>query len=83
VGITGVWAPIALYGASLLDLALGVATLALRQARRLWQFQITVILIYSAVITWYLPEFWVHPFGPIAKNIPILALLVLLWVTED
>jgi uncharacterized protein YbjT (DUF2867 family) len=83
VGITGVWAPIALYGASLLDLALGVATLTLRQARRLWQLQITVILIYSTVIIWYLPEFWIHPFGPIAKNIPILALLVLLWVTED
>ena len=82
-GITGVLAPIALYSASLLDLALGGATLVLRQARRLWQFQIGVILIYSAVITWDLPEFWIHPFGPIAKNIPILALLILLWVTED
>lgn len=82
-GITGVLAPIALYGASLLDILLGLATLALRQARWLWQMQIGVILVYSTVITWHLPEFWLHPFGPLAKNIPILALLIALIATED
>lgn len=82
-GITGVLAPIALYGASLLDIILGVATLTLSRARWLWRVQIGVILIYSTIITWYLPEFWAHPFGPLAKNVPILALLVALLVTEE
>jgi hypothetical protein len=25
------------------------------------------------VITIWLPQFWLHPFGPITKNIPLLA----------
>ncbi len=82
-GITGTWAPIVLYGASLLDILLGLATLFGRYTRWLWQIQMSVILVYSTIITWYLPEFWAHPFGPLAKNIPILALLLTLLVTED
>lgn len=82
-GITGALAPIALYGASLLDIMLGFATLLVRQGRWLWWIQISVILLYSAIITWHLPEFWAHPFGPLAKNIPILALLFTLLITED
>jgi uncharacterized protein YbjT (DUF2867 family) len=82
-GITGILAPITLYGASLLDIALGLATLTLRRARWLWLLQIGVIVIYSTIITWQLPEFWAHPFGPIAKNVPILALLITLLVTTD
>jgi uncharacterized protein YbjT (DUF2867 family) len=82
-GITGILAPITLYGASLLDIALGLATLTLRRARWLWLLQIGVIVIYSTIITWQLPGFWAHPFGPIAKNVPILALLITLLVTED
>jgi uncharacterized protein YbjT (DUF2867 family) len=82
-GITGILAPITLYGASLLDIALGLATLTLRRAHWLWLLQIGVIVIYSTIITWQLPEFWLHPFGPIAKNVPILALLIILLVTEN
>ncbi|HVF63461.1 MAG TPA: DoxX-like family protein, partial [Casimicrobiaceae bacterium] len=29
------------------------------------------------------PEFWAHPYGPVLKNLPILALLVLLAVLEE
>ena len=82
-GITGILAPLTLYGASLLDIALGVATLTLRRARWLWLLQIGVIVIYSTIITWQLPAFWAHPFGPIAKNVPILVLLITLLVTDD
>lgn len=79
--IAGVWAPIALYGAALLDLVFGVATLA-ASGRRLWELQIGVILAYSAIITWALPDFWLHPFGPIVKNVPILAALAALLALE-
>jgi hypothetical protein len=33
---------------------------------------------YTVIITIYLPEYWLHPFGPVLKNIPILALLLVL-----
>lgn len=74
----------ALVGAALLDLLLGVLTLALPQRRRpaLWLVQIALVLGYSAVIVWRLPEFWLHPFGPVAKNAVIVAVLVLLYVFE-
>ncbi|MFL6622990.1 MAG: SDR family oxidoreductase [Sulfurifustaceae bacterium] len=82
-GITGVWAPLALYGAALLDLAFGIATLAVRRGRRLWELQIGVILVYSAIVAWALPEFWLHPFGPLIKNVPMLAALATLLTLEE
>jgi uncharacterized protein YbjT (DUF2867 family) len=75
--IEGPTAAVMLYGAALLDIALGVAVLILRR-RWVWRAQLAIILGYTFLITIFLPEFWLHPFGPILKNIPLLALLVLL-----
>jgi DoxX-like family len=40
--------------------------------------QAGVILCYTAIITIWLPQYWLHPFGPVLKNLPILLLLWLL-----
>ena len=77
VGLGGEIAVVALYGSALLDLMMGVLTLA-RPSIWLWRTQAALILIYSAIITVCLPQFWLHPFGPILKNLPILLLLWLL-----
>ena len=72
----------ALYGAALLDLAFGLLTLMpLRAGRRrlLWLAQAALIAGYTAIITVRLPEFWLHPYGPLSKNLPMLAILCLLW----
>jgi uncharacterized protein YbjT (DUF2867 family) len=83
LGITGRFADVALYGAATLDLAIGIAILALRRGRvLLWWLQIVVMVGYMALITWGLPEFWRHPFGPILKNLPMLAAAVLLLALE-
>jgi uncharacterized protein YbjT (DUF2867 family) len=82
VGVTGSLAPTMLYGAALLDIALGVATLALARRRALWLAQIALIVGYTALISWRLPEFWLHPYGPILKNLPMLAALWLLYELE-
>ena len=81
-GITGTFAPLALGGAAALDLALGIATLV-APSRRLWLGQIALIAGYTLVISWFLPEFWAHPYGPVLKNVPILAMLWLLAVLEE
>jgi uncharacterized protein YbjT (DUF2867 family) len=81
-GLTGLPATIALYGAALLDFALGIATLAWRERRLLWLIQIALILSYSAIILFRLPEFWLHPYGPLLKNVPMLAAIYLLYVLE-
>jgi hypothetical protein len=36
-----------------------------------------VILGYTLIISLKLPEYWIHPYGPILKNIPMLCSL---WV---
>jgi uncharacterized protein YbjT (DUF2867 family) len=71
----------ALYGATLFDFALGVATL-LRPGRRLWLLQAALVSTYTLIIAVALPEFLFHPFGPILKNLPILAILLLLICEE-
>lgn len=78
VGLTGAPAEIALHGAAVLDLVLGIAVYALKQRRWVWRAQFALIAAYSAVIAVFLPEFWLHPFGPLLKNIPLLAAIVLL-----
>ena len=78
VGVSGALAPVALYGAAALDLLFGAGVFVLRRRRWLWRAQIALIVLYSAIIAWMLPEFWLHPFGPLLKNIPLLAAIVLL-----
>jgi uncharacterized protein YbjT (DUF2867 family) len=81
-GLTGTPALFALYGAAGLDLAFGWATL-FQPGRRLWLAQIALIAGYSLVIALCLPEYLIHPFGPLSKNLPILALLVVLLSEES
>lgn len=71
-------APVLLGGAIVLNLLLGILTLAPRRPRWLWTAQIGLVLAYTAIISWKLPALWLEPFGPVAKNIPILAMLLLL-----
>lgn len=82
VGITGLLAPLMLYGAAALDLLFGIGTLLLRRRRRLWFAQLALILAYTALISWRLPEFWLHPYGPLSKNLPMLAAIWLLLELE-
>ena len=82
VGISGKLAPLVLGSAVGLNLVLGVATLVARR-RWLWVIQIAVVLFYTFLISWRLPEYWSHPYGPVLKNIPILVLLYMLLRFEE
>lgn len=83
VGLIGARASVALYGAAVLDLAIGIAILVMRRRRWLWVAQMVLIVGYSAIIAWALPQFWLHPFGPLIKNVPILVGLLMLLSLED
>lgn len=84
VGLHGAFAGAALYGAAVLDLALGVLTLAApaHWRRIVWLAQLALIGGYTVLITAFLPEYWLHPYGPISKNLPLLAAIALLWALE-
>ncbi|MDD5056794.1 MAG: DoxX-like family protein [Sideroxydans sp.] len=77
VGLHGVAAQFALYASAALDIALGLLTLY-RSMQWLWRAQAALVIFYSIVIAIFLPQFWLHPFGPLLKNLPILLLLWLL-----
>ncbi len=77
-GVAAGWSEGILLGASLLDGAIGVALL-LWPRRWLWPAQIALVAGYTVLMSVFLPAFWLHPFGPLSKNLPILAALLLLW----
>lgn len=81
LGLHGALALVVLYSAALLDLLMAAFTV-LRPSRGLWLSQIVLIVGYSALIACALPEFYLHPFGPILKNLPILAVLFTLYAQQ-
>ena len=84
VGLHGAPAQLALYGAAGLDLLLGAATVLVPAGRRgpVWAAQLLLVAGYTVLITLFLPEYWLHPYGPISKNLPVLAAIALLWAME-
>lgn len=66
----------------LLDLAMGLASL-LHARAWLWQAQWLLVAAYSLIIGVCLPQFLLHPFGPISKNIAVLACLSFLILHEN
>jgi hypothetical protein len=60
--------------ACLADLAMGIACIVYARPW-LWWAQCALVAGYSLVIGVQLPEFLLHPFGPLTKNIPVLLCL--------
>jgi uncharacterized protein YbjT (DUF2867 family) len=67
-----------LLAASLTDAAIG-ALLLLRPRRWLWAAQLALVGGYTLALSAFLPGFWLHPFGPLSKNLPLLALMFVMW----
>ncbi len=83
LGITGVFATGILYSAAVLDILLGLALLHSRWRVSALYLQIGVMLFYTLLISLFLPEYWLHPFGPVVKNIPLLIASGFLLSMED
>ena len=66
-------------GTALFELFLGLVTL-LGWRLRLWTaVQMVLVLAFTLIITLFLPEQWLHPFGPVSKNVPLLAATAVLY----
>jgi hypothetical protein len=63
------------------DMAMGIASLAFA-TRRLWQAQLVLVAFYTVAVSLGLPEFLLHPFGPVTKNMAVLACLAYLAIME-
>jgi uncharacterized protein YbjT (DUF2867 family) len=82
-GIPAPLQPLMLYGAAAFDLLLGLGIVFLARRRWLWLAQLALIGFYTVVIAWRLPEFLLHPYGPLTKNLPMLAAIWLLYELEE
>jgi uncharacterized protein YbjT (DUF2867 family) len=82
-GLEGGLGVAALYGAAGLDALLGAATLFARRRRWVYRAQLALIVFYTAIISLYLPEYWAHPYGPVLKNLPLLAMILALHELDD
>lgn len=56
-----------------------VFTLRGRALRALLLLQIAALVFLPALVTWTYPEMWAHPFGPLTKNVVIVASAYVLW----
>ena len=74
----------ALFGAASLDFGLGLATLLNYRLKQVGSLQLFLILLYTLLISWYLPEFWWHPYGPVSKNLPlVIATLIMISLADE
>ncbi len=82
-GVTGVLASFCIYSGSLLDVVIGIWLVTGKYLKRCYQLQLLVVVLYSLILTIIEPNFWMHPFGPLTKNIPILVMIYYLYVNES
>ena len=65
-------------GGAALDLLLGLWLLC-RPGRSAYAAALIAMLLMTVAATALLPSLWLHPLGPLSKNLPIAAALWLLW----
>ncbi len=84
IGMPTRFQPLMLYGAALVDVSLGIAMLLRIHLKTTVMIQIMIILAYTFIISVWLPHHWIHPFGAITKNLPlIIATYVMLILEKD
>lgn len=76
------WQAIWLYGGSLLDLILGTLLLCNRYTKAVLGCQLGLVTLYTIIISCIVPVWWLNPIGPVAKNLPMLALTLMLLAIE-
>lgn len=79
LGIPSDWDWLVFIGSALWDILLGIALLTRwRWHSALWLLQIATVSAYTLILSFGMPELWLHPFAPLAKNLPLLILLI--WI---
>jgi hypothetical protein len=66
-----------------LDVTLALGLLWRPWRQRALQAQLAVLFIYTALATMVLPMLWADPFGPLVKNLAVLAATLVLLAIED
>lgn len=82
IGLTGPLAAAALYGGAAVDLALGVLLLIGWRPVLVGLLQLASMGAFTLMAAGLGAEYWLHPFAPILKNIPIAAAILVMIALE-
>lgn len=82
-GITSSLADLSIWSGSVLDAVIGIWLLVGWRLKLCYLVQLAVIAAYTLLLTSIDPSFWIHPFGPLTKNVPLLVLIYFLYVKEN
>jgi uncharacterized protein YbjT (DUF2867 family) len=82
IGLTGQKAEIVLFGAAGLDLILGLALLARLRPVATGALQLLAMAGFTAIATALPAEYWLHPFTPLLKNLPLAAATIVMMALE-
>lgn len=82
LGLEGAAATAALWAGAGADLVLGLAILLPRTRTPAYAAQLLLVLAYTLLISIWLPAQWAHPFGPVLKNVPLLAMILFLFAMD-
>jgi uncharacterized protein YbjT (DUF2867 family) len=82
-GVSPVAAAVLAVGASLLDFLVAGFLVLNWRPQAIGVLQLTIVAAYTATLTWMAPALWADPFGPLLKNIPILALVLVQMVLAE
>lgn len=69
-------------GGAAVDISIGL-WLLLRPGRLAYAAALAGMVAMTIIATWLLPTLWLHPLGPLLKNLPLAAALWLLWQSTD
>ena len=67
---------------SFVDILLGISILFKRVRQNALLLQLIFIIIYTLILCVLAPQFWTHPFGPLSKNIPLMAFIFIMYKWE-
>jgi uncharacterized protein YbjT (DUF2867 family) len=82
IGLTGLPAALALFGAASLDLGLGLLVLAKWRPVAVGWAMLATMAAFTVIATGLPAEYWLHPFAPLLKNLPIAAATLAMMAME-
>lgn len=82
LGLHGVLASVALYGGAALDLVLGLLLLRRWRPALVGLLQLGSVVVFSLLALGLPADYWLHPFAPILKNLPIAVVLLVMMAME-
>ncbi|ARN82871.1 SDR family oxidoreductase [Methylocystis bryophila] len=82
IGLRGLPALVALFGGAALDLLLGLALLLAPRRRLTGWLMLASMVAFSGFAAFLPADYWLHPFAPLLKNLPLAAALLVMIAME-